>query len=284
MVQIIEENRRPSKSQMFGNAFANIGNAVGRSIVGHQEQKQNQDQRDRENAQAREMGFNIDNIFNPQMRQKMFEHAMNKDVQNMKNSQEEKNLSKKFENESNLLEKKYQFEEKLQGNKPKGTSELKLEKEIEDEGRVRNTAQTSFNSLARILNKKNVGKGSGVLGSLFGGETLRDTGEFQSATGGLEAMLVDMVSRGTLSNTRFNYITENLLPKFTDRQEVIRGKLKGLADLLDLDPSSLIGQESEGQDFGNKTLDAEAIKKIRKLSGNDKNEAKRIAKKMGYKI
>jgi len=55
-----------------------------------------------------------------------------------------------------------------------------------------------------------------------------------------------MVSRGTLSKDRFNYITQYLLPTTTDRDAEIQGKLEGLAEILGLDTSSLgISEKSE---------------------------------------
>lgn len=102
--------------------------------------------------------------------------------------------------------------------------------------------QKAFDRLGSLVKKDNVGLGSGVQGTVFGGETAKDVAEFKSLTGALESHLVEMVNRGTLSNTRFKYITETLLPQPTDRQAEIRGKLEGLALILDLDPWVLTGK------------------------------------------
>jgi len=102
--------------------------------------------------------------------------------------------------------------------------------------------QDSFDRMAELLKSKELGLGSKVKGQVFGGKTAEAVGEFESLSGALEAMLVDRVSRGTLSNARFKYITETLLPKPNDREATIRGKLKGLARELDLDPSVLEGK------------------------------------------
>jgi hypothetical protein len=53
-----------------------------------------------------------------------------------------------------------------------------------------------------------------------------------------------MVSRGTLSNARFKYITETLLPKPGDRDKEIEGKMIALADLLGLDSTELNQKKS----------------------------------------
>lgn len=112
-------------------------------------------------------------------------------------------------------------------------------------------AQKSFNSMAKLLKKGNLGLGSETKGAVIGGETAKDTAQFSSASGGLEAMLVDMVSRGTLSNTRFKYITETLLPKPGDRDKTIEGKLTALAEMLGLDASELTGKKTASTDSQN---------------------------------
>ena len=109
------------------------------------------------------------------------------------------------------------------------------------EKKAHETTQRAFNSLASLIPK--VGR-SRILESTFGGETAGSFAEFTSLTGALEALLVEQVNRGALSNTRFNYIKNDLLPKPGDSQAEIRGKLKGLATDLNLDPAEL-GVEGE---------------------------------------
>ena len=108
--------------------------------------------------------------------------------------------------------------------------------------------QDAFNRIVDII--PHVGRGSDFMG-MFGGKTAEKSGEFSSLTGALESHLVEMVNKGTLSNTRFKYITETLLPKPTDTQDTIKGKMKGLAAILDLDSGKLGGgslkQGSVGQ-------------------------------------
>jgi hypothetical protein len=123
----------------------------------------------------------------------------------------------------------FQGQEKERMNKQKLAAENKV-------------GQESFNRMSELLRKGNLGLGSELKGKAFGGETAEDVGEFSSLSGALESMLVDRVSRGTLSNARFKYITETLLPKPTDRQATIKGKMKALARELNLDPSVLLGK------------------------------------------
>jgi hypothetical protein len=112
----------------------------------------------------------------------------------------------------------------------------KENKKLGEEDKAQKVTQKAFDNIAALVPK--VGR-SGIITSKLGGETAGAYSEFTSLTGALEALLVDKVSRGTLSNARFKYITETLLPKPSDSQEDIKGKLKGVATILELDPSSL---------------------------------------------
>ncbi len=131
---------------------------------------------------------------------------------------------------------------------PNSLSERRLAKKFEvkeaEEARQLAKKQEPFNKLVDLLEKGNVGRGSGAHpGALLGGETAEDIGEFESLTGALEGALVKEVNKGALSNTRFKYITDTLLPKSGDTQATIRGKLKGLAATLGLDASRLQKKE-----------------------------------------
>lgn len=109
-----------------------------------------------------------------------------------------------------------------------------------EEEKAQEVTQKSYNRIAELIPQ--VGR-SGILTSKLGGDTAKAYSEFTSLTGALEALLVEKVNRGTLSNTRFNYITETLLPKPSDSQADITGKLQGLATILELDPSALGSKE-----------------------------------------
>lgn len=109
-----------------------------------------------------------------------------------------------------------------------------------EETKTQELTQKAFDKIVDIVPK--VGRGTDVM-SLIGGKSSEARGEFTSLTGALEALLVEKVNRGALSNTRFEYITKTLLPKPTDSQAEIKGKLKGLATILELDPGSLEGKK-----------------------------------------
>jgi len=111
----------------------------------------------------------------------------------------------------------------------------KTEKQ-KSEDKEKQIAQKAYDNIVQLV--PDAGVGTGAL-SYFGGKNAKTLGEFTSLTGALESILVDKVSRGTLSNARFNYIKDTLLPKATDTQAEIKGKLKGLATILELDDASL---------------------------------------------
>jgi len=104
----------------------------------------------------------------------------------------------------------------------------------QQESAGQDATQRAFTRLRELHKKGKVGFGSTITPAFMGEEQAQDVGEFNSLSGALEAALVDKVSRGTLSNARFKYITETLLPKPGDRLKTIEGKLKGLADVLGL--------------------------------------------------
>lgn len=142
--------------------------------------------------------------------------------------------------------------------------------------------QQSFDRMAELLNMGNLGFGSEVKGKVFGGKTAEDVGEFNSLSGALESMLVDRVSRGTLSNARFKYITETLLPKPTDREATIRGKMKGLARELGLNSEVL--QKKISQKKGTASNDFVLMQDpngiVRKIPKNKAIEAQRSGGKL----
>lgn len=274
-IQIIQENRKPSSFDKFSQLAGQGAELATQNLMSREKKNAQELQNRKENTQLKKLGFDVEGL-TPELKKEVVSRML-------QGKQQEE-----------LQTQKYDREDQLAGLKPKAAADLKFEKEVSDEKQIKQTGQDAFNGLANLLKKNNVGFGSGFISSLpFGTETQKDVGEFTSLTGGLEAMLVDMVSRGTLSNTRFQYITENLLPKSNDRHETIKGKLLGLSQILGLDPSALIGGESLSEENPQetspskqpkKTLDIESMKKLYELSGGDKAKAKQIAKKMGYDV
>lgn len=130
----------------------------------------------------------------------------------------------------------------------KEKNDLKKQQEKEKDEMANDRAQKAFNRLVELIPK--VGR-SNVGYSYLGGESSESFGEFSSSLGLLENALADLVSRGKMTDTRFRYITQQLLPTPSDTQATIRGKLRGLARDLGLDPKVLgpaIGAEKEKKD------------------------------------
>lgn len=109
-----------------------------------------------------------------------------------------------------------------------------------EEEKAQKLTQRAFNEIVSLIPDVGTLK---LPESKIGGKTASAYSKFTSLTGALEALLVEKVNRGALSNTRFKYITETLLPKPSDTQADIKGKLEGLATILDLDPSVLTGKQ-----------------------------------------
>ena len=125
-----------------------------------------------------------------------------------------------------------------------------------EEKKAKEITQKSFDELVNLIPE--VGR-SGILTSKLGGDTAKSFAKFQTLTGALESHLVELVNRGTLSNTRFKYITEQLLPKPSDSQKEIQGKLEGLALMLDLDATAL-GVEPSKDSKGRPSLSSFEVK------------------------
>lgn len=128
---------------------------------------------------------------------------------------------------------------------PALSSIYKTQQKEMEEVQSKEIGQESLSRMSELLEEGNIGFGSKLKAKAFGGKTAEDVGEFESLSGALEALLVDKVSRGTLSNARFKYITETLLPKPNDRAATIKGKLKALSKELDLELPQIEEKKSD---------------------------------------
>lgn len=259
---IQEHAKRPSFMQRIGNAANKAAEVIPQHFMQQEQQKAQQMKMQQENEMIKQLtGMDVAGIQDPKVRQRVVELALQgqqKEKEFGQKSQfDQRQAAQKSEDDFNkaqqLQTEKYKFLEEAESRKPQkiNAQEAKIKKEEEEKKQTSDRAQNSFNTMVDILKKGNIGRGSSVK-SFFGGEAAKDTGKFLSATAGLEAMLVDMVSRGTLSNTRFKYITETILPKPTDSDAEIEGKLSALAELLNLDPSMLTGNKTENKSEGGK--------------------------------
>lgn len=106
----------------------------------------------------------------------------------------------------------------------------------------------------------------------------------------LEGIGKEMVSKGILSQARFNYLLKNI-PASGNTDASNRGKLKAWAKILDLDPASLGGQEGKSSSLPKLTkvasgtpLTAEAMRSIRQRTGDDMEATKKMARQLGYEV
>lgn len=161
------------------------------------------------------------------------------------------------------------------------TARAKGEAKMKASEQDQRVGQESFDRMAELLKEGKLGLGSKTLGKAFGGKRAEDVGEFESLSGALEAMLVDRVSRGTLSNSRFKYITETLLPKPNDRDRTIKGKMKALARELDLDPSVLGGESgSSKQESGDFVFMKDPQGNVKRIPRNQAMSAQKAGGKL----
>ena len=181
------------------------------------------------------------------------------EIANLKKSQEEaKELAAKTKDKNDSLtlldSAKIPHEEKkvLREKIDNGEASFAAIKEVlkpnkediknKEEEKAHNLTQNAFNEIAALV--PDVGR-SGIVTSKFGGDTAKAFAKFTTLTGALEALLVEQVNRGALSNVRFSYIKNDLLPTPSDTQAEITGKLEGLATILNLDPSVLTGEKGK---------------------------------------
>lgn len=232
MVQIIDENRY-QKPSFARSIVGGLAQGLPAAIEKYQSNQKQKEQISQENEAAKRMGIDLSG-FSPDQRKEIMKDAL-------QGKRQDFSTYNKFKNESDLQRQKYEYEKELEALKLKGKAPDKTTIEQQEKEQTQKTAQDAFNKMTKLLKGGNLGRGSGI-GSIFGGQQAKDVGEFTSLGGALEALLVDKVNRGTLSNTRFEYITKNLLPTPHDSDATIEGKLTGLAQILGLDSSELTGK------------------------------------------
>lgn len=302
MVQIIKENKPLSLSDRFGNAFGKAAEVIPDYL--DKRQKMNA-----ENEALKLQGIDLNGISDPEARKAIIAGSLKSagEKQDLKTPFLQKLMGENQEFDPSKITDKDIIEasaiDNNLGNQLRTTKDEWTKKQKEEEPKI--NAQKALNTLKGLVSK--VGRGTGLY-SLFGGDTARSKGKFQALTGSLEALLVDKVNRGTLSNTRFKYITEDLLPKPTDTQEEILGKLEGLSEILDLDfggdskdksGMSVVGNESapskrprptawdskaNAEQNKNTPITVDIVQDLYNKSGGDKEKARQMAIQMGYQL
>ncbi len=259
MVQIIEENRKPSFGQRLSQGVGR-GLEMGSQLMQAHQQEQKQAQQFQQENQAVQqlIGKDISGVRDPKMRQAFVEMALQAQQQ-----------QQKYDFESQLAET--QSGRKTQEEQSKILQE-KQEKLLPLESALENVQQ-----MKSIRKKGNLGTGT-KLWANFGGETAKDKGTYET----LGNSLIQFASNIKISNkNEFEKLAGHLSdPEITDKEA--EGILNTLEKIITDNMKGLKDEDQETEE--NKVLDSAAMQKIYELAKGDKNEAKRIAKKMGYKV
>lgn len=159
-------------------------------------------------------------------------------------------------------------------------------------------AQEVFNEMAGMVSGDEAGIGVSPLTFLgLDRSGVENRNKFNSMRARMESILVPMVNKGNLSNTRFNFIMEQI-PKASDSQRAIAGKLQGLSKALQdsgirIDTSALaeipfesesLDKEFRGKkkvlfDKNNPEHLAERERVLKKSKGNRKNAERVLMRK-----
>jgi|SRR5665213_2871004 len=101
------------------------------------------------------------------------------------------------------------------------------------------STQTVFNEMSALLAGNAPGIGVSPLTKVgLNRKGVENRAYFDTMRARFEATLLPLVNKGALSKARFDYILSNI-PKASDSQRAIYGKLKALSKDLNLDPSAL---------------------------------------------
>jgi hypothetical protein len=163
---------------------------------------------------------------------------------------------------------------------------MRLKEKEEDVGRFKTGLET-INQMREIAGKKNIGRGSGVWGTLFGGETAEDSAEFAQ----LGKSLIPLVAAGVpIRNQREFDEYKKVITDPSSQLSAIEGALNGIQKIFE----EKVGGPGEGKS-GTKPsklgrvkpgtpLDEETAERLYKKSGRDREKMKKVAKKLGYAV
>ncbi len=244
-VQFLHDLKQPETTgDRFARGFAGLGQSAASEFEKFHQNKTMEEQRQKKVQMVSQLAGRDASGLDDKTLDSLLTHAQGMEKQKSEYDFEG-DLQRQKNELQNLNEKNNQPKKTLSKSTQKKPTKQDLKNEELNESHK--TAQKAFNSMGEIIKANNIGRYSGFK-SFFGGDTARESGKFQSLTAALEGLLVDKVNRGALSDTRFKYITETLLPKPTDSINEIKGKMEGLAEILDLDASVLGIEKSNGSD------------------------------------
>jgi hypothetical protein len=222
--------------------------------------------------------------------QRAFEEAMNvkkekHDLAKMlRQSEIDKDMAiQKFNDQYELQNQTQLNAMKLQGFKKEQENKIKQQENIakkQEKILPLQGAMQTIEDMRSIKNKGNLGRGSSVLG-MFNEDVRKDRSEYSQ----LGKSLISFASTIPIRNkAEFEVLAHDLYDPSKSEGE-IDGILNAMEKIIhrSMESEALGKEEEEGQE-GEKELDADAMQKIRRLANGDKEKAKKIAKKMGYRI
>lgn len=109
-------------------------------------------------------------------------------------------------------------------------------KEAKSEYETRIASQDAFDDMVNLTSKIGF---SLISDPNYSVSKKRERSQFEASKGALIGQLKDRVNKGVLSNQKFNFIKDELLPSHKDSREVKIGKLKAVGKELGVDTSQL---------------------------------------------
>lgn len=195
MVQIIQEHRKPSMAQKLSQAVG-IGLEGGAHLFEeHQKNKLAQEQERKQHEQREK-----ENAF--------FKDYLGQDISGVQDPKMRESLVQAM------------MKERLEGQK--------VEKSIQEKISPIQSGLSTVNRMRELGKKGNLGRGSGVLSSLFGGETAKEYGEYEQ----LGKSLIQLSTQIPIRNQReFETLAHNLYdPSIPDSQR--EGILNAMEKIL----------------------------------------------------
>lgn len=119
---------------------------------------------------------------------------------------------------------------------PLATILQKQKKEAKSEYETRIASQDAFDDMVNLTSKIGF---SLISDPNYSVSKKRERSQFEASKGALIGQLKDRVNKGVLSNQKFNFIKDELLPSHKDSREVKIGKLKAVGKELGVDTSQL---------------------------------------------
>lgn len=134
--------------------------------------------------------------------------------------------------------------------------------------------QIAFDSISHMRDILDQGRSGYTLKGLSP-QGLADRSALDTAALSLERLAAEMVGKGTMSQTRFNFLKERLPSSWkTDEQN------KAILDEWE----RIIGGHEDSDKSNKKSLSREEASKLLKEAGNDANKARKLARERGYEF